>query len=157
MLKNIFSKTISVSIIFFIAFSLIVNFHIKAETATPDPNEIIFDYECQKKVLLSTTGYDSEGKPKCNLYCMRSKIFTNGVRNDSYCKYGLTGLANEDIVDGTTLFGSASEQNQYFIPQEDAALIYLRAGLFGAFGVAGLLIILYGLYGWYTRSMSTLR
>jgi energy-coupling factor transporter transmembrane protein EcfT len=43
---------------------------------------------------------------------------------------------------------------EFFIPQEDAALIYLRAGLFAAFSIASLLVVLYGLYGWYVRSMS---
>jgi hypothetical protein len=52
------------------------------------------------------------------------------------------------------MFGTDYEVSEFFIPQEDAALIYLRSGLYVVMGLAGLLLILYGLYGWYIRSMS---
>jgi hypothetical protein len=37
---------------------------------------------------------------------------------------------------------------------EDAAMIYIRAGIFAILGATGLLVIFYGLYGWYKRAMS---
>lgn len=118
-------------------------------TPTPDP---VFDYECQKMTLLSPDGVDSSGKPKCNLFCERSEIYTNGSRNDKYCPYGqkIGAIAGTDAA----MFGANYKFNEFFIPQEDAVIIYIRSGLYVVMGLAGLLLVLYGLYGWYVRSMS---
>jgi hypothetical protein len=119
-----------------------------ALSPTLDPEEVIFDYECQRRTLLSVDTTSKE--PKCNLYCIRKEIFsTDGNRNDDFCPYKLTTGAKP----GSEIFGDY-EVIEFFIPQEDAALIYLRSGLYVVMGLAGLLLILYGLYGWYIRSMS---
>mgnify|MGYP001477425943 CR=1 FL=1 len=118
-----------------------------AVTPTPDP---VYDYECSKMTLLSTSGVDSTGKPLCNLFCERTEIYTaGGVRNTKFCPYGLKTGA----VEGSELFANYLV-NEFFVPQEDAAIIYIRSGLFVVMGLAGLLLVLYGLYGWYVRSMS---
>jgi hypothetical protein len=121
---------------------------IKVLAATPVP--AIFDYECQRRTLLSEQGVDENGNPKCNLFCDKSEIFTDGVRNDLFCPYGEKTGAKPS----SEIFGSDYAVNEFFIPQEDAAIIYLRSGFYVVLGLAGLLVILYGLYGWYVRSMS---
>ena len=118
-----------------------------APAPTPDP---VYDYECAKMTLLSTSGVDASGKPLCNLFCERLEIYSaEGVRNTKYCPYG----SKTGAVEGSTLF-TGYVYNEFFIPPEDAAIIYLRSGLYVVMGIAGLLLVLYGLYGWYVRSMS---
>jgi len=138
-------------IILIFGFSLIYSYTVKGveteQIDTPDQEEVIFDYECQRKILLSKEGIDPiTGDPFCNLYCKRGLIYdlADGSRNSSFCKYGTTGEKKPDSISSI----------EFFIPPEDAGLIYLRAGLYAVFGIAGLLVILYGLYGWYVRSMS---
>ena len=137
--------------IFLIILSLVSFFTLlsggKILAADPDP---VYDYLCQQKTLLSSDGVYANGKPKCNLFCERGQIYSEeGARNDKFCPYG----SKTGVVDGATLF-AGYKANEFFIPQEDAALIYLRAGLYVVMGLAGLLLVLYGLYGWYVRSMS---
>jgi len=129
---------------------LLPAFTVKAVSPTLDPDEPVFDYECKQRVLLSEQGVDANGRPKCNDYCKRGLIYTAGSRNNMFCIYGSTQIT----ADGTALFGADFTVPEFFIPQEDAALIYLRSGLFVTFGLSGLLLVLYGLYGWYVRSMS---
>jgi hypothetical protein len=130
-------------------FTLFPVIKVLAVAPTLDPNEVVFDYQCKQYVLLSKQWVFPDGKPRCNEYCERHLIYTNGSRNTMFCTYGSTGTTE----DQSTLMGLGTIP-EFFVPQEDAALIYLRSGLFVTFGLSGLLLVLYGLYGWYVRSMS---
>jgi hypothetical protein len=141
-------KTISIILGFICVLILFPIGKVNAVTPTPDP---VYDYECAKMTLLSKSGVDPEtGKPLCNLFCEREQIYPEvGIRNTMFCPYGFKTGA----VEGSTLFANYLF-NEFFVPQEDAALIYIRSGLYVVMGIAGLLLVLYGLYGWYVRSMS---
>ena len=131
-------------VIFCIAIGFFSTFLFFVKALSTTPTDVIYDYECQRRILLSTTGKDADGNPKCNVFCSKAKIFTDGIRNDQFCKFN--SVSETTTLDAKTI--------DYFIPPEDAMLIYLRAGLYAFFSFGALTVVLYGIYGWYVRSMS---
>jgi hypothetical protein len=138
---TVFCGALLFSLIFFGLFQGVLNHTVKAATVTP--TDVEFDYKCEG-LLFSPEYKDSSGNPICNRYCSHALIFDGEARNNKLCKFG--------SVD--EVFVSTALLPKFFIPQEDAALIYIRAGLMAILGGGGLLVVLYGLYGWYVRSMS---
>jgi hypothetical protein len=140
------------------------SFHVNAV----DGNEVVFDYDCQK-VILTGAGKDAEGKPVCNLHCVRSILYdAEGgyiTRNGKFCKYGSTNQAGTIKVpaSGCAANPSGACPDSSYLPQAnypiassqaDTIMIFVRGGIYAVMGAVSLGVILLGMYGWYLRAMS---
>lgn len=108
---------------------------------TVDPNKVIIDNECIRRILIDPKAKDADGNPVCNRRCQKW-IVDSGF----YCVYGsedVTGSKWEDQP-GENLTGGSP----------DMLLIYIRAGLYVVLAGVSIAMVLYGIYGWYSFAMS---
>jgi hypothetical protein len=133
MKKTIFLLILLLSPIFFVSAA--------GTTPTVDPNEVITDYECARRIIVEPS-IMVDGHPICNRTCLRTI-----VDSGSYCVWG-----------SDTSVGGNWDGDDLNIPLNigpvDAAFIYIRAALYAVMGAVALAVVLYGLYGWYQHAMS---
>jgi hypothetical protein len=131
-------KIISIFTIFWI---LVAPVLVQGAGLAPDPNEVIFDDECARRLVMATTIPGTVYVPQCNKYCIRSIVSGEG-----YCIYG-----SENVRGG---YWDVDLELPIQPGPVDAAFIYIRAALYAVMGAIAVAVILYGLYGWYMHAMS---
>lgn len=124
-----------------ILLSSVSNIYATGADPTPDPNEVILDYECARRIIVEPS-IMVDGHPICNRTCIRSI-----VESGSYCVWG------SDSTEAGS-WGGDDLNIPLNIGPVDAAFIYIRAALYAVMGAVALAVVLYGLYGWYQHAMS---